>query len=252
MELTFSFETALPRSILDRYEIREVRNAAAMLAAAAPQELADLIDVLEGFRLTRDDLVNPGGQKSDVASRLDAAFRERGWREGRHDLTIVSKVTLMPWKFAGERDPEVSTSTQEAAGYKVDNLKGRIAIDGEWNAKDGNLHRDLTAYRVFYEQGIIDAAVIITRTLDDLRELQASFGPYRGLGCKYASEGSLCAIDESVERGPAILKHHWWSRTCSCSVSSVRQFSCCTAILFEHVVNVPEGSSSITMQGATT
>jgi hypothetical protein len=56
-------------------------------------------------------------------------------------------------------------------GYKVDNVKGRIALDVEWNAKDGNLDRDIGAYRSLYDVGLIDGAVLITRTHEDLRQL---------------------------------------------------------------------------------
>lgn len=62
-------------------------------------------------------------------------------------------------------------------GYKVDNLKARVALDVEWNAKDGNLDRDLGAYRALYESALIDAAVLITRTQEDLRQLALTLNP---------------------------------------------------------------------------
>jgi hypothetical protein len=48
-------------------------------------------------------------------------------------------------------------------GYLVDNYKGRVVLDVEWNAKDGNLDRDLASYRSWYEAGVISAGVIITK-----------------------------------------------------------------------------------------
>ena len=48
-------------------------------------------------------------------------------------------------------------------GYLVDNHKGRVVLDVEWNAKDGNLDRDLASYRSWYEAGVISAGVIITK-----------------------------------------------------------------------------------------
>ena len=51
--------------------------------------------------------------------------------------------------------------TQE--GYLVDNFKNRIVLDVEWNAKDGNLDRDLASYRSWFDAGIISAGVIITK-----------------------------------------------------------------------------------------
>ena len=56
-------------------------------------------------------------------------------------------------------------------GYLVDNFKGRVALDVEWNAKDGNLDRDLSAYRAWHEAGVISAAVIITQNRVALKAL---------------------------------------------------------------------------------
>ena len=53
----------------------------------------------------------------------------------------------------------------------MDNFKGRVALDVEWNAKDGNLDRDLSAYRAWHEAGVISAAVLITQDRLALKEL---------------------------------------------------------------------------------
>lgn len=45
----------------------------------------------------------------------------------------------------------------ESESYLIDNVKDRVALDIEWHAKDGNLDRDLAAYRAFYDTGLIDA-----------------------------------------------------------------------------------------------
>ena len=41
----------------------------------------------------------------------------------------------------------------------------------EWNAKDGNLDRDLSAYRALYDLGLIDCAVLTTRDYHSILEL---------------------------------------------------------------------------------
>ncbi|MDZ7513670.1 BglII/BstYI family type II restriction endonuclease, partial [Stenotrophomonas muris] len=51
------------------------------------------------------------------------------------------------------------------------NFKGRVALDVEWNAKDGNLDRDLSAYRAWHEAGVISAAVLITQDRLSLKAL---------------------------------------------------------------------------------
>lgn len=176
MELTGSYETVLPPELLDRYAFAETRNAAAVLRASNPEAFEDVVAVLSGFSLAPSDIVAPGRNKSPVAARLDDAFRRRGWREGHYEVHLTSKLVRQPWTGAGEITRSETVTEASSEGYKVDNLKARVALDGEWNAKDGNLSRDLAAYRVFYEHAIIDCAVIVTRTQDDMRELALAMG----------------------------------------------------------------------------
>lgn len=171
MELTRGWSGALPPGIADRYELRETRNAAAVLAATSPDEFAEICAVLADFALTTADLVEAGGNESRLAARLNTAFRARGWREGRVDTVVTSRLQVQPWAPAGEVGVTVRESEVVNEGYKVDNVKGRVALDVEWNAKDGNLDRDISAYRALYDAGLIDGAVLLTRTHDDLREL---------------------------------------------------------------------------------
>ena len=171
MELTRSWATALPADLDARFELRETRNAAAVLAATAPEEFAQVCAVLAAFALTTADLVEAGGNESRLAARLNHAFREHGWREGRVDTVVRSVLAVQPHRPAGEHEVTVRESEVVNEGYKVDNVKGRVALDVEWNAKDGNLDRDIGAYRALYDAGLIDGAVLLTRTHDDLRAL---------------------------------------------------------------------------------
>lgn len=181
MDPTRSYRTIVPQSILERYEICEIRNATALLAATSREEFDDLVAVLDGFVLTDEDVLGAGGNKSGLAKRLDEAFRERGWREARHDTEIRSVLMFEPYRKGGERSRRVvHDSVVRSEGYKVDNVKGRIALDVEWNAKDGNLDRDLAAYRALYDAGIIDAGVIITRSQSSIRELALELDPQTG------------------------------------------------------------------------
>lgn len=152
----------LPRSLRDRYIFAEVRNAAAALAGTNPAEYQHIVDVLEAFWLTSDSLTAAGGNKSAIAADLDLAFRHLGWREAGH----VSK-TLFTLKFSaypsGTKPLPPIEYVYETSGHKVDNFLGRVALDVEWNAKDGNLDRDLANFRALHDADMIDAAVLITR-----------------------------------------------------------------------------------------
>ena len=176
MQLTQSYQHQFSEDIINPYEFAETRSAAAVLFASNPSEFNDIVAVLSSFYLLETDITDPGGNKSKVAARLDLAFRQLGWREGGYELNMISRLVQQPWKSAGENSRSERVTESNSESYKVDNLKARVALDGEWNAKDGNLSRDLAAYRVFYEQGIIDCAVLITRTQDGLRALAIEMG----------------------------------------------------------------------------
>jgi hypothetical protein len=182
VDLTESYGRVMPTEILDRYGFIETRNAGAVMAATNPKRFAELLDILDGFELLTDDLLVPGGQESGLAIRLNAAFRDRGWREARVDTQIRLALRKMPWRAVGETTPEVTETEVFNEGYKVDNFVDRIALDVEWNAKDGNLDRDLSAYRALYESALIDVAVMITRTQTDLRALGHRLGIEAGMG----------------------------------------------------------------------
>lgn len=174
MDLTTSYIEHVAPELRERFEFCEVRNAAAILASTNPTEWSELMQVLSTLSLTDQDILDDGGNKSDLAARVDESFRELGWREGRVDTLIKLAVKVSPYKKAGEKDAKLKETVVSNEGYKVDNLKARVALDVEWNAKDGNLDRDLGAYRALYESALIDVAVLITRTQDDLRQLALS------------------------------------------------------------------------------
>lgn len=201
VELTESYKKVLPAPLLERYDFAETRNAAAVLQASNPGEFDDVVAVLSGFELVASDITEPGRNKSPVAARLDLAFRELGWREGRYEVHLTSKLVRQPWPGAGERRSTETVTEAVSDGYKVDNLKARVALDGEWNAKDGNLSRDLAAYRVFYEHAIIDCAVMVTRTQDEMRELAVRMGAETKFGTTTTT--NLAKLVPMMQRGDA-------------------------------------------------
>ena len=127
------------------------------MQAVCPREWADIVDVLSTYRLDPSSWLKPGGNRGDIAEQIDEEFSRRGWRETRLDLETRGILFLR----GGERVGELPPVYQE--GYLVDNFKNRIVLDVEWNAKDGNLDRDLASYRSWFEAGVISAGVIITK-----------------------------------------------------------------------------------------
>ena len=162
---TYDDPIVLDPKIRKRWAFLETSSAAAVLRSVCPAEWADITAVLEAFALDPAHWLKKGGNRGDIAKVIDGLFAERGWRETRVDL-VTQGVLLSRNLEVMERLPPV-----EQEGYLVDNFKGRVALDVEWNAKDGNLDRDLSAYRAWHEAGVISAAVLITQDRGRLKEL---------------------------------------------------------------------------------
>lgn len=154
---TYDDPSVLPALARQHWAFMETNSAAAVMKATCPQEWADVVAVLETYRLDPQTWLKPGGNRGDVADQIDGEFGARGWRETRLDLETRGILIAKDGTLVGELPP----IRQE--GYLVDNFKNRIVLDVEWNAKDGNLDRDLAAYRSWFDAGLISAGVIITK-----------------------------------------------------------------------------------------
>lgn len=178
MDLTDSYRRVVPQAVLDRYEWTETRKAAAALAATNPVEFDDLMAVLGAFAVIPSrDIIPAGGSESETAAYLNREFRLRGWREGSYKLRVTSTLKRLPWAEAGETAEQVADRDIDSTSYLVDNVKGGVALDVEWHAKDGNLDRDLAAYRTLHAETVIDAAVMITMKRADMRAWAAGLDP---------------------------------------------------------------------------
>jgi hypothetical protein len=154
---TYDDPAVLPLIARDHWEFLETNSAAAIMRAVCPSEWNDIVQVLSTYRLNPESWLKAGGNRGDIAEQIDAEFAKRGWREARLDLETTG-ILYSKNDVLIDRLPPVR---QE--GYLVDNYKGRVVVDVEWNAKDGNLDRDLASYRSWHEAGVISAAVIITK-----------------------------------------------------------------------------------------
>jgi hypothetical protein len=179
MQETKTYLNVLPQDILDRYQVMETGSAAKIVQAVCGEELDDIISVMRSFVLTSRLLLTPGGNRGPIPVTIDGTLNDLGWIEARVD--IEKKTYFFPGHSASvsaEYEPEkyeenlISRTYQH--GYSIDNVKGRLVADVEWNPKDGNLDRDFAAYRAWFDEGIIVAAILITRLHDSTKELTRS------------------------------------------------------------------------------
>lgn len=162
---TFDDPVVMPASARQAWEYMETNSASAILKSVCPNEWADIIDVLSTYRLDPPSWLKKGGNRGDIPEQIDRAFHDRGWIEARLDLETRGLVIDKDGRNLRTLPPVY----QE--GYLVDNFKGRVVLDVEWAAKDGNLDRDFAAYRSWHEAGLISAGVIITRNRQELLKL---------------------------------------------------------------------------------
>lgn len=164
---TFSYDipAILPPDVRARWSFMESNSAAAVMQAVCPSEWADIVDVLSTYQLDPNSWLKAGGNRGYVAAEIDGMFDAKGWREARLDLETKGIL------YAKDKTKIGDLETVYQEGYLVDNFKNRITLDVEWNAKDGNLDRDLASYRSWYEAGVISAGVVITKDLASLRTL---------------------------------------------------------------------------------
>lgn len=135
-----------PQGLLDLYETYEYRHAAAILANEFPSEFDDICRALFVFRFTDTQVRMPGGNESDIPKTISDELRPRDWVESK----------LRAKQVVDEKTVSIDT-------HKIDYVKGRVAFDLEWNAKDQTFDRDLAAFRAFFEYGRISVGVLVTR-----------------------------------------------------------------------------------------
>lgn len=159
----------VPEFLRKIYDVHDHRHAAAILACDFPDEFEDICAALTKFQFTDEQVLKSGGNESAIPKSFSALLRPLGWEERKLEAQMV---------VDGEA---VSTAT-----HRIDYVKGKVALDLEWNSKDQTFDRDLFAFRTFFEYGRIGVAVLVTRSLEMV--------PYfRSLGKdvlkKYGAEG---------------------------------------------------------------
>ena len=158
----------LPMEFLERFTVHSYRNAVRVLSTAATDDFRELIETLLTFEIPTQHMVEKGGNKTKIALAMEHLLHPKGWLETRirgdmliETTTQVPNTRTKSPKF--DKKIDLYRIRNFIDGHKIDFIKNRVAFDLEWNSKDQTFDRDLYAMRAFYEAGIIDAGVLITR-----------------------------------------------------------------------------------------
>lgn len=167
----------IPENLCDKFEFYNYGHALEILSESFPTEWREIQDCLNQLSISETDLKTAGGNESPIPKKFDDVLYPYGWREIR--ITGDLLVRQYPRQSAQRRgsftnEPsEITWIYGYIDGHNIDFLKNKVAFDLEWNSKDQTFDRDLLAMRTYFDCGIIDVGIIVTRSeeLNDVFKL---------------------------------------------------------------------------------
>lgn len=154
--------------LLVKFEFQNYGHALEILNEAFPEEWDDIQDALAAFSITKEELLAAGGNESDIPKRFDEVLYPKGWQEIRISGDLIVKF----YQRGRSRGKFLKTPFDEKLiegyidGHNIDFIKSKVAFDLEWNSKDQTFDRDLMAMRTYFDCGLIEVGIIITRAED--------------------------------------------------------------------------------------
>lgn len=178
--------------IWTKFEFKNYGHALEILSEAFPNEWNDIQDCLERLSITVDDLTAAGGNETAIPKKFDDVLYPLGWKEIRITGDLI--VKLYPRGKSRGKFLNVPISKKMIEGYidghNIDFIKGRVAFDLEWNSKDQTFDRDLLAMRTYFDCGLIDVGIIITRS-EELNDIFSELGIKAKYGASTTWMGKL-------------------------------------------------------------
>lgn len=171
-------EDVVDQELLSRYEFHNYGHALEILVDAYPEEWQELKSCLTQLRLSLEDIKVSGGNESPIPKKFDDVLYPYGWREIRISGDLLVKKYPRQTKQRRGRFKKEPFETMKLEGYidghNIDFLKNKVAFDLEWNSKDQTFDRDLLAMRTYFDCGLVDVGVIVTRSenLNDIFKVQ--------------------------------------------------------------------------------
>lgn len=187
-----------------RFEFCNYGHALEILTASFPEEWDDLCQIWDTLSLTIADVQQAGGNESPIPKKFDDILYPRGWREIRisGDLTVKKYPRQTAQRRGRFADEPFETEVIEGYidGHNIDFLKNRVAFDLEWNSKDQTFDRDLLAMRTYFDCGLIDVGVIVTRA-QELNDVFRDIGIMTKYGASTTWMGKLTYRLDSRRNG---------------------------------------------------
>ena len=165
-----------------------------ILTEAYPNEWQDLQTCLNQLVITKEDILKAGGNESPIPKKFDTVLYPLGWREIRITGDLLVKMYPRQTKQRRGRfsDQPFDEKLIEGFidGHNIDFLKNQVAFDLEWNSKDQTFDRDLLAMRTYFDCGLVDVGVIVTRS-EELNDIFDEFNIKQKYGASTTWMGKL-------------------------------------------------------------
>jgi hypothetical protein len=158
---------------MERFEFHSYGHALEILTESFPLHWYEICQSLNGFGVTTNELLEAGGNETAIPGKFDAILYPLGWREMKITGDLLIKMYPRKVNQRGRfSDKPFDEKTIEGwiDGHNIDFIKDKVAFDLEWNSKDQTFDRDLLAMRTYFDCGIIDVGVIVTRS-EELNEV---------------------------------------------------------------------------------
>lgn len=160
-------QTAYPVELMERFEFHNYGHAMEILSQSFPLHWDEIKRALSRFEISKAELLTAGGNETAIPKKFDDVLYPLGWREIR--ITGDLLVKLYPRK-ASQRGKFTNEPFSQKLiegwidGHNIDFIRDKVAFDLEWNSKDQTFDRDLLAMRTYFDCGLIDVGVIVTRS----------------------------------------------------------------------------------------
>lgn len=160
-------ERYIRESLLEKFEFQNYGHALEILSEAFPNEWDNIQDCLEQLSISVDDIKAAGGNETAIPKKFDDVLYPLGWREIRITGDLLVKLyprkTNQRGRFSNDPfDEKIIEGYID--GHNIDFIKDKVAFDLEWNSKDQTFDRDLLAMRTYFDCGLIEVGIIVTRS----------------------------------------------------------------------------------------
>ena len=156
-----------------KFEFQNYGHALEILNEAFASEWNDIQDALENLSISIEDLKAAGGNETAIPKKFDDVLYPLEWREIRitGDLLVKMYPRRSNQRGRFSNDPfDEKLIEGYIDGHNIDFIKNKVAFDLEWNSKDQSFDRDLLAMRTYFDCGLVEVGIIVTRA-EDLNDI---------------------------------------------------------------------------------